>query len=124
MARRQPQSREQYLRRVISLIPQRQRQGSPQAFGPESTSPEFAYPATPYRDPFMAPLPALQVQAGRGRAGGSPRDARGMVIAPEILRAMDLMRAKRAAGFKTHGDQAREEFLQRGGARVSPLWGG
>jgi hypothetical protein len=96
--------------------------------GREAVRPEFDYPGNPLRNPFEMPLeavqrlaaPAPQAQGGYGQA----LDARGVQIPPQILAAMDRMRALQAQpGIQTDGEQVEADFRRRGGARRSTLWG-
>lgn len=116
-------SREQALRNVMGQMDgPRQTQRFAEIGRGTMNRPEFAYPGNPNRNPFEMPLAAVQ-QAAQGPQGPA-LDARGVQIPPQILAAMDRMRTLRdQPGIQTDGEQAQADFLARGGARRSTLWG-
>lgn len=118
MARNPQGSRDQTLRHIMSMIDQ-QRQQNRVSYAPEAISPQFAYPGNPYRNPFEAPLGALQSAA---QAVARPVDAGGRPISPQILAAMDRMRQRRAQGFMTAGQLLDQQARQQGLYNPSPLW--
>lgn len=114
--------RGQALRHIMGQIDGKRRKRKMANIGREALNPEFAYEGDPNRDPFQAPF-AVTIPAPTGPMGPA-LDAGGQQIPPQILAAMQAMRARAAMpGIQTDGEQVEADFRRRGGYQRSPLWG-